>query len=159
MLGRGVSVTCSQRFTSGVIPADLLVASMAAELSLPHTCKALVGLETELSCCRSQCEIRQTLYQLSYPGSANIKNTLKNIGKWKKYLKNGKKYWKSQGKVREFCQSAKVRTMKRCMMSLPVWLPGPMFLPGVPVSGPMFLPGVLFRGSLSRGSTLDRNPP
>ena len=39
-------VTCSLRFTSGVTPADLLVASMAAELSLPHACKALVGLKT-----------------------------------------------------------------------------------------------------------------
>ena len=26
----------------------------------------------ELSCCRSQCEIRQTLYWLSYPGSAEL---------------------------------------------------------------------------------------
>ena len=33
------------RFTSGVTPADLLVASMAAKPS-PHTCEALVGLET-----------------------------------------------------------------------------------------------------------------
>ena len=33
-------------FTSGVTPADLLAASMAAEPSLPHTCKALVALET-----------------------------------------------------------------------------------------------------------------
>ena len=39
-------VTHCLRFTSGATPADLLVASMAAELSLPHTCKALVGLET-----------------------------------------------------------------------------------------------------------------
>ena len=29
-----------------------------------------------------------------------------------------------------------------CIMSLPVWLPGPMFLLGVSVSGPMFLLGV-----------------
>ena len=36
-----------------------------------------------------------------------------------------------------------------CMMSLPVWLPGPMFLPGVSVSGPMFFRG---EGSLSQGS-------
>ena len=28
-----------------------------------------------------------------------------------------------------------------CMMPLPVWLTGPMFLPGVSVSGPMFVPG------------------
>ena len=44
-LGRGIHVTCSLRFTSGVTPADLLVASKAAEPSLPHTCKALVGLK------------------------------------------------------------------------------------------------------------------
>ena len=29
------------------------------------------------------------------------------------------------------------------MMSLPFWLPGPMFLGGVSISGPMFLPGGL----------------
>ena len=34
-----------------------------------------------------------------------------------------------------------------CMMSLPVWLPGPMFFSGG-LPGPMFLPG----GSLSSGS-------
>ena len=39
-------ITCSLRFTSGATPADFLAASMAAEPSLPHTCKALVGLET-----------------------------------------------------------------------------------------------------------------
>ena len=45
-LGGGVHVTCSLRFTSGVTPADLLVASMATDPSLPNTCKqALVGLE------------------------------------------------------------------------------------------------------------------
>ena len=33
-------------FTSGATPADVLAASMAAEPSLPHTCKALVGLKT-----------------------------------------------------------------------------------------------------------------
>ena len=36
----------SLRFTCGATPADLLAASMAAEPSLPHTCEALVGLET-----------------------------------------------------------------------------------------------------------------
>ena len=39
-------VTRSLKFTSGVTPADLLAASMAAKPSLPHACKALVGLET-----------------------------------------------------------------------------------------------------------------
>ena len=34
------------RFTSGVTPANLLSASMAAEPSLPLTCEALVGLKT-----------------------------------------------------------------------------------------------------------------
>ena len=40
------AVTCTLRFTSGVTPANLFTASMVAELSLPHTHKALVGLET-----------------------------------------------------------------------------------------------------------------
>ena len=31
----------------------------------------------------------------------------------KKYLENWKKYWKSQGKVREFCHSGKVGTLKK----------------------------------------------
>ena len=34
-----------------------------------------------------------------------------------------------------------------CMMSLPVWLPGPMFLPGVSVPNPMFLLGISVRDS------------
>ena len=42
-----ICVIHSLRFTSGVTPANLLAASMAAELSLPHTCEALVGLKTE----------------------------------------------------------------------------------------------------------------
>ena len=42
----GIYVTPSLRFASGVTPANLLVASMAAELSLPCTCEALVRLET-----------------------------------------------------------------------------------------------------------------
>ena len=41
-----VHVTCSLRFTSSATPANLLAANMAAQLSLPHTCEALVGLET-----------------------------------------------------------------------------------------------------------------
>ena len=49
----------SLRFTSGVTPADLLADSMAAELSLPHTCEALVGL-------------RQKLFRLNYPSSASL---------------------------------------------------------------------------------------
>ena len=45
-LGGRVYVTRSPRFTSGVTPADLMTASMAAEPSLPHTCEALVRLKT-----------------------------------------------------------------------------------------------------------------
>ena len=45
-------------------PYLCLVINMAAEPSLPHTYEALV--ELEVSCCCSQCEIRQTLYRLSY---------------------------------------------------------------------------------------------
>ena len=37
------------------------------------------------------------------------------------------------------------------MMSLPVWLPGPMFLLGVSVSAVMFLPGDLCPGGLCPG--------
>ena len=38
-----------------------------------------------------------------------------------------------------------------CIMSLPVWLPGPMFLLQVFVSGPMFLPGVSVQGVSVQG--------
>ena len=37
-------------------------------------------------------------------------NLIKFKNHWK-ILENGKKYWKSQGKVREFCQSGKVGTL------------------------------------------------
>ena len=40
-----------------------------------------------------------------------------------------------------------------CMMSIPVWLPFPIFLLGISVPGPMVLPGGLSPGgSLSRES-------
>ena len=55
-----------------------------------------------------------------------------------------------------------------CMMSLPVWLLGPMFLLGVSVSGSMFFPGHLCpwglclvdlcRESLSRGVSVRETP-
>ena len=45
-LGGGICVTHSLRFNSGVTPADLLTASMAAEPSLTPACEALVGLKT-----------------------------------------------------------------------------------------------------------------
>ena len=58
VLGEGVCVTHSLRFTSGATPADLLAASK----------QALVGLKTRIYCATaaSQCETRQTLYWLSY---------------------------------------------------------------------------------------------
>ena len=43
MLGKGLYVTCFLRFASGATPADLLVASMAAE-------QVLVGLKTRVYC-------------------------------------------------------------------------------------------------------------
>ena len=49
-----------------------------------------------------------------------------------------------------------------CMMSLPVWLPGPMFLLGVSVSGPMFHLGGLPEQRHPHGQRpipLDRDPP
>ena len=62
----GIRVTCSLRFISGATPADPLAASMTATYlwSIGGT------RNRELSCHRSRCEIRQTLYRLSYPGSA-----------------------------------------------------------------------------------------
>ena len=40
----------------------------------------------------------------------------------KKYWENGKKYWKSQGKVREFCQSGKVGTLfQGCRLQWSCW--------------------------------------
>ena len=46
-----------------------------------------------------------------------------------------------------------------CMMSLPVWLPGPMVPSrGISVPGPMFLSGVSVN-SLSRGVSVGRHPP
>ena len=46
ILGGGIHVTHSLRFTSGATPADLLVASMVAEPSLPCTCEAFMGVKT-----------------------------------------------------------------------------------------------------------------
>ena len=46
VLGGGIHVTFSLRFTFGVIPADVLAASIAAKPSLPYTFQALVGLKT-----------------------------------------------------------------------------------------------------------------
>ena len=44
-----------------------------------------------------------------------------------------------------------------CMMSLPIWLPGVMFLPqGVSVSSPMFLPGSLCQRGLCLGGLCPR---
>ena len=50
--GRGVHVTCSPRFTSGVIPANLLVVSMAAEPFSSMYLLAGIGvaLNRDLSC-------------------------------------------------------------------------------------------------------------
>ena len=71
------------------------------------------------------------------------------------------------------CQSFYLWGGSLCMMSLPVWLPGPIFLLGrrvlcarslVPSGGLCFwshVPSKGFpsRGSLSRGSVPDRDPP
>ena len=40
----------------------------------------------ELSCCHSQCEIRQTLYRLSYPGSARKKQFYRLQWSWAKVM-------------------------------------------------------------------------
>ena len=66
-LGRGICVTHSLRFTSGVAPADLLAASMASKpisstYMQPHTGGTQID---DLS------PHRQTLYRLFYAGSMN----------------------------------------------------------------------------------------
>ena len=60
------------RFTSGVTSADLLVASMTAEVFHLHTwVQALVRLESIIKHAADSPYVkRQILYQLSYPGSA-----------------------------------------------------------------------------------------
>ena len=72
LIGRGVHVTC---FTSGVIPADLLVALMAAELfSFTYLQASIDGAQNGIyrATTASQCETRQTFYGLSYAGSAVV---------------------------------------------------------------------------------------
>ena len=74
LLGAGIHVTCSLRFTSGATPTELFGCSACHQShSLPGTCKqALVGLETRIcSAAASQFETRQTIYRLSYAGSAD----------------------------------------------------------------------------------------
>ena len=60
ILGGGIHDTHSLRFTSGVTPADLLVASLEAELfSTTYLSAGIGGAHNwDLSCCHSQCETR-----------------------------------------------------------------------------------------------------
>ena len=60
MLSGDIHNIHSLRFTSGVTPADLLVASMAAELfSSTYLLTGIGGTQNwDLSCCHSQCETR-----------------------------------------------------------------------------------------------------
>ena len=51
-LGRGICVTCSQKFTSGATPANVLVVSMVAK---PFFCMALVGLKTGIYRATGKC--------------------------------------------------------------------------------------------------------
>ena len=66
--------TCYRRFTSDATSADLLVASMAAKpFSSTYLQAGIGGVQNwDLSYHHSQCEIRQTLYQMSYADSAFI---------------------------------------------------------------------------------------
>ena len=60
-LGRGIHITHTLIFTSGVTPANLLASSMATEPISSSSEQALVGLKNwDLLCCR------RTLYRLSY---------------------------------------------------------------------------------------------
>ena len=67
-------VTHSLRFTSGATPVDLLAASMAAELSLPHTCKDIGGTRKKLSL------VSEKSLKLFHPFTV-VKNysTMKNV--------------------------------------------------------------------------------
>ena len=78
-----IHVTHSLRFISGVTPADLFAASMAAEPFSSTYLWVGIGGSRNLDLCAattSGCETRQTLYRLSYAGSA------KEIGIWKNYF-------------------------------------------------------------------------
>ena len=70
MLGRGICVTRSLRYTSGAIPPNLLPGKHGSGAISSTYLWGIGGTRNrELACCRSQCEIRQTLYRLSYPSS------------------------------------------------------------------------------------------
>ena len=77
-----------------------------------------------------------------------------------------KSYYLLQTKLQEgnvftpVCQSfCSQRRGDLCMMSLPVWLPGPMFLLGVSVSRSMFLLGGLCLGGLPDRDSPGQRPP
>ena len=59
--GRGIHVTCSLRFTSGVTPADLLASSLAAKLFSSMYLQAGIGgaRNWDLLYHHSRCETRQ----------------------------------------------------------------------------------------------------
>ena len=57
------------------------------------------------------------------------------------------------------CVSHSVHRECLCMIILPVWLPGPMFLHGVSVPGPMFLRGGLPPGGLNLGGSAGATHP
>ena len=59
----------------------------------------------------------------------------------------------------EACVSHSVHKGGLCMMSLPVWLSGPMFLLGVSVPGPMFLLGISVQGVFVWEGGLCRETP
>ena len=70
-LGRGVCVTCSLRFTSGVMTADLLVASMAAKpFSSTYMQAGIGGAQTGICHATTTplCETRQMFYRLNWLG-------------------------------------------------------------------------------------------
>ena len=84
-LCRAVHVTHSLRFTSGMTPADLLTASMAAMLFSSMYLQAGIS-GTCVTHATTQCETRQTLYRLSCASWAQSKS-LKNF-----HFKIGKKF-------------------------------------------------------------------
>ena len=73
-LSRGICVTLHVPWDSPLVWH--LLTSWQPAWQPSHLFQAMRGIggtrNQELSCCRSQCEIRQTFYRLSYPGSALV---------------------------------------------------------------------------------------
>ena len=81
MLGRGICVTCSPRFISGVTPTDLLAASLAYKLfSSTYLWVSIVGLKTRICHATTawQCETKEMFPTELWLGNGNLQYTHMN---------------------------------------------------------------------------------